>query len=94
MSSIKIKNSSGEWESIPALKGDKGDTPNITVKATTLEPGSQATVVKSGTAEAPIFTFGIPKGMPGNPADIITVGTEDLTEGASLPTGTIYLVYE
>lgn len=53
------------------IKGPKGDTgatgatPNITASATTLAPGSQATVTKGGTAEAPTLTFGIPQGMQG-----------------------------
>ena len=53
------------------LKGVKGDigltgaTPNISVSATTLAAGSQATVVKSGNNEYPTFTFGIPAGAAG-----------------------------
>lgn len=53
------------------IKGPKGDTgatgatPNITASATTLAPGSQATVTKGGTAEAPTLTFGIPQGVQG-----------------------------
>lgn len=47
-------------------KGDTGATPNISVSATTLSAGSEATVVKTGTAESPLFTFGIPKGDKGD----------------------------
>jgi len=53
------------------LKGDKGDTgpaPNIIVgSVTTLPPGSNATVNRrSGSPDtAPIFDFGIPKGLDG-----------------------------
>ena len=46
--------------------GKNGVTPVITVKATTLEAGSEATVSKSGSDEAPTFTFGIPKGLTGD----------------------------
>lgn len=46
--------------------GKDGVTPVITVKATTLEPGSEATVNKSGSDKAPTFTFGIPKGLTGD----------------------------
>lgn len=46
--------------------GKDGITPVITVKATTLEPGSEATVNKSGSDKAPTFTFGIPKGLTGD----------------------------
>lgn len=44
-----------------------GVTPNITIgTVTTLEAGQQATVVKRGTIENPIFDFGIPKGENGS----------------------------
>ena len=50
-------------------KGDKGDTgatPNLSVGAvTTLEPGSDATVEITGTAEAPVLKMGIPRGNTG-----------------------------
>nr|DAW95064.1 MAG TPA: tail fiber protein [Caudoviricetes sp.] len=49
-------------------KGDKGDTgatPIIDIESTTLPAGSVATVTKSGTDEAPLFTFGIPTGATG-----------------------------
>lgn len=49
-------------------KGDKGDTgatPIIDIESTTLPAGSAATVTKSGTDEAPLFTFGIPTGATG-----------------------------
>lgn len=43
--------------------GQDGITPNIQIgTVTTLEAGSEATVTQSGTAENPIFNFGIPKG--------------------------------
>lgn len=76
-------------DSLKGGKGDKGEqglpgkdgkngvdgiTPNITVGTViTLEAGQQATVVKRGTTENPIFDFGIPKGEGGkNGADGIT----------------------
>ncbi len=49
-------------------KGDKGDTgatPIIDIESTTLPAGSAATVTKSGTDEAPLFTFGVPTGATG-----------------------------
>lgn len=46
--------------------GKNGVTPVISVLATTLEAGSEATVSKSGSDEAPTFTFGIPKGLTGD----------------------------
>lgn len=46
--------------------GKDGVTPVISVLATTLEAGSEATVSKSGSDKAPTFTFGIPKGLTGD----------------------------
>ena len=40
--------------------------PTISVAAKTLASGSAATVTKSGTDAAPVFTFGIPKGDKGD----------------------------
>ena len=46
--------------------GKDGVTPVISVLATTLEAGSEATVSKSGGDESPTFTFGIPRGATGD----------------------------
>lgn len=54
-------------------KGENGITPNITIGAvTTLDAEQQATVTNTGTAENPVFNFGIPKGKDTN----ITGGTK------------------
>lgn len=54
-------------QGVEGPKGDPGVTPNIQVgTTTTLEAGSQATVTQRGTAENPIFDFGIPKGADGS----------------------------
>lgn len=46
--------------------GKDGVTPNLQVgTVTTLEAGQQATVIKRGTTENPIFDFGIPRGQKG-----------------------------
>lgn len=46
--------------------GPKGDTPSFKIgSVTTLEPGQQATVTKTGTDLLPILNFGIPKGERG-----------------------------
>ncbi|MDU4856971.1 MAG: hypothetical protein E6X72_21555 [Clostridioides difficile] len=59
LSELKVKGADGK-------NGTNGITPNITIgEVTTLEAGQQATVTKSGTNEAPIFNFGIPKGQNG-----------------------------
>lgn len=45
--------------------GATGATPNISITAQALAYGQSPTVVKTGTAENPIFTLGIPEGAPG-----------------------------
>lgn len=60
------------WEDMGELvgpKGDTGPTPEISVEATSLSEGASATVTKTGTIEAPVFTFGIPKGDTGSKGD-------------------------
>ena len=46
--------------------GATGTTPVITMTASSLPAGSTPTVTKSGTAEAPSFALGIPKGDKGD----------------------------
>lgn len=72
---ITITKKDGTQESVEILDGEKGEdgeqgrdgiTPNIQVGTTTTLPaGSNATVSQRGTAENPIFDFGIPKGEDG-----------------------------
>lgn len=60
------------WEDMGELvgpKGDTGPTPEISVEAASLSEGASATVTKTGTIEAPVFTFGIPKGDTGSKGD-------------------------
>ena len=46
--------------------GAPGVTPQLTIgTVTTLDPDEDATVTITGTAEAPVLNFGIPKGEPG-----------------------------
>ena len=45
--------------------GATGATPNISVVATTLPAGSEASASRSGTNENPVITFGIPQGPQG-----------------------------
>ena len=50
-------------------KGDKGDpgaTPQITVQVKTGEPGTEASVKQTGTAEAPVIELTIPRGDTGS----------------------------
>lgn len=51
----------------PAMTG--ANPPAISVSATTLAAGEAATVTKSGTDKAPVFTFGIPQGAKGDKGD-------------------------
>jgi collagen type VII alpha len=46
--------------------GPTGLSPNISVSSTTGAPGTQASVVKSGAADAPNFAFTIPQGPTGS----------------------------
>ena len=52
-------------QGIQGPQGATGATPNISVTATTLPAGSEATATRSGTNENPLFTFGIPQGEAG-----------------------------
>lgn len=62
-------------------KGADGVTPAIGVKVTTLAPGSQATVVKSGTLEEPFFTIGVPQGVQGLVPEVGATATVDASSG-------------
>lgn len=78
------------WENMGELvgpKGDTGPTPEISVEATSLAEGSAASVSKTGTIEAPVFTFGIPKGDTGEKGDTgatpeITISVQMLDAGS------------
>ena len=67
--------------------------PNISVATTTLAPGSDATVTKSGTDAAPVFTFGIPKGADGAKGDKGDPGPQGPQgpAGSSAPTPNAYV---
>ena len=63
----------------PGPQGETGATPQLTIgTVTTLEPGEDATANITGTEEAPVLNFGIPKGEPG----------EGSTGGSDLPATT------
>ena len=67
--------------------------PKISVAANTLAPGSVATVTKSGTDAAPVFTFGIPKGADGAKGDRGDPGPQGPQgpAGSSAPTPKAYV---
>lgn len=63
----------GQW--LASLKGQKGDTPDISIgTVTTAEPGTPSAATMGGTPEAPVLNLTIPKGMVGATPNI-TVGT-------------------
>lgn len=61
---------SGHYNIVLGLpKGDKGEpgaTPQITVQVKTGEPGTEASVKQTGTAEAPVIELTIPRGDTGS----------------------------
>ena len=67
--------------------------PTISVAAKTLDSGSAATVTKSGTDAAPVFTFGIPKGADGAKGDRGDPGPQGPQgpAGSSAPTPKAYV---
>lgn len=64
--------------------------PSISVGATTLAAGSTATVTKTGTDEAPVFTFGIPKGDKGDKGDTGATGPQGPQGPAGEASGSAY----
>ena len=67
-----------EW--LASLKGDTGETPDITIgTVTTAEPGTPAAATMTGTPEDPVLNLTIPKGAVGATPNF-TVGT--VTTGA------------
>ncbi len=60
--------------------------PTISVAAETLSAGSVATVTKSGTDAAPVFTFGIPKGADGAKGEMGAPGPQG-PQGPAGPAG-------
>ena len=62
-----------EW--LASLKGDLGETPDISIgTVTTVEPGTPAAATITGTPENPVLNLSIPKGLVGSTPNI-TVGT-------------------
>lgn len=75
------------------LKGEKGDTGAAGAAATvsigdttTLEPGAEATVNNTGSANAAVLTFGIPKGEKGDKGDQGIQGAQG-PRGAQISSG-------
>ena len=66
--------------------------PTISVADETLSAGSVATVTKSGTDAAPVFTFGIPKGADGAKGERGEIGPRG-PQGPAGPSGPIPNAY-
>ncbi len=74
--------------------GPPGSTPAISVAATTLAAGAQATAVVTGPAAAPLITFGIPQGQAGtNGTNGTGGGTSTLTEDTLTCNGTLAIPF-
>lgn len=68
-------------------KGADGVTPNVSATVTTLPAGYEATVSQTGSVEAPMIEFGIPRGDTGPALNILgTYESEDALKQAH-PTG-------
>ena len=70
------------------VKGDTGDTATVSVgTVSTLPAGSNATVTNTGTPEAAVFNFGIPKGRDGEGAGDMTKAEYDPDNAVALAGG-------
>lgn len=65
------------------IAGEAGITPNITVTASTGEPGTDVRVTQSGTVENPVLAFTIPRGNDGHAGANGVPGKD----GQGVPTG-------
>lgn len=73
--------------SLTLPQGDQGPAATIAVgTVSTLPAGAQATVTNTGTTEAAVFDFGIPKGADGA-GDIIPIGSIFPFAGVTVPDG-------
>lgn len=77
-------------EQLRGPQGLTGKTPQMTVQVETGEPGTEASVTQSGTAEAPVIALTIPRGDPGaTPQITVRVKTGEPGTAASVKqTGT------
>ena len=77
-------------EQLRGPQGLTGKTPQMTVQVETGEPGTEASVTQSGTAEAPVIALTIPRGSTGaTPQITVQVKTGEPGTAASVKqTGT------
>lgn len=84
---FKLKNTGGPTGK-KGDKGDPGEAATITVGSTsTLPAGSSASVVNSGTQQAAVLDFGIPKGDKGDKGDTGTPGAAATVAVGTTTTG-------
>lgn len=82
-------------ESVRGVKGDPGDTPDMTIKVSMIASGSSPSVSKGGTALAPVFTLGIPKSPDGR-SPVLRSGATGLEwkyEGEADPAYRVLVTY-
>ena len=71
-----------DW--VASLQGRDGTTPEISIgQVVTLPPGSQASVVKSGSASNIVLDIALPQGATGNPGGDLTDEARSLLNQAS-----------
>ena len=71
MSILKLKNTQGQWEEVPAIKGSDGVSPDLQIGTVeTLPAGSDATASITGTQAEPLLNLGIPKGADGTTINV------------------------
>ena len=73
----------GEWsDPIPLVPGPTGATPTVAVgTVSALAEDAEPTVANSGTPEAAVFDFGLPRGRPGTAATVRVGTVETLGPG-------------
>ena len=74
----------GAWVEVPAIKGEDGVTPNLTIGTVeTLPSSSEATASITGDKENPVLNLGIPKGADGQGGGT-SESTVDVLEGKKM----------
>ena len=63
---LTVTYTNGQTWTSGSIRGETGATPQLTIgTVSTLDPGQSATAEITGTPEAPVLNFGIPKGQAG-----------------------------
>ena len=70
----------GAWVEVPAIKGEDGVTPNLTIGTVeTLPSSTEATASITGDKENPVLNLGIPKGANGTDGNDGAAGADGYT---------------